>query len=143
MVTFGFTAVGGHLDCLKYMAENGCTPNKLAFTAAIMGDSRACLEYLHKAGLEWDDNMCERAAYSGKNTKRKSPTLSLSSLSLSLLPLLPLLPLLFLLLPLTHHLIILQRELRLFEILIGKRMRNEIHRTPSSPKWPFAHFTIR
>ena len=52
-----FTAIkateGGHLECLAYALEHGCTPSCLAVYVAIKYKRLNCLRYLHKYGCEW------------------------------------------------------------------------------------------
>ena len=40
----------GHLECLKYLHENGCPWTDLACSHAAVNDHLACLKYLHQNG---------------------------------------------------------------------------------------------
>jgi len=44
----------GHLDCLRYLYENGCPCNGYAFRYAAWGGHLECIKYLHEQGCQKD-----------------------------------------------------------------------------------------
>jgi hypothetical protein len=59
----------GHLDCLRYLNENGYKwYDSLAFDSALRGDFVNCLQYMcehNDINYIFDENACAAAAYSG------------------------------------------------------------------------------
>jgi hypothetical protein len=62
-------AVGGHLDCLKYLdvasVRNGCPWHEGTINKAIKGGHRDCLQYAHENGCPWDPDATYTAAWRG------------------------------------------------------------------------------
>ena len=56
---------GGHLDCLKYVHEQGCEWDADTCEAAARGGHLECLKYAHEQGCEWDADTCHSAAIGG------------------------------------------------------------------------------
>ena len=55
----------GHLDCLRYAHEQGCTWDKNTCYRAAENGHLDCLRYAHKNGCPWDKETCEYAALKG------------------------------------------------------------------------------
>jgi hypothetical protein len=56
----------GHLDCLKYVHENGCEwSSNTCLWAARVGQIE-CLKYVHENGCAWNSNTCKNAAKNGQ-----------------------------------------------------------------------------
>ncbi|GFH52444.1 ankyrin repeat domain-containing protein [Chaetoceros tenuissimus] len=55
----------GHLDCLRYLHENGCEWDSHSCRTAAGNGHLHCLRYLHENGCEWDSNSCRTAAGNG------------------------------------------------------------------------------
>ena len=58
-------AKNGHLRCLKYLHEKGCSWDAKTCKLAAAYGHIECLKYLHKNGCPWDEWACERAAAFG------------------------------------------------------------------------------
>lgn len=57
---------GGHLECLRYMRENGCEWSRSDCSATIYAGHLHCLKYFHESGFPLDDpDYCKTAAMSG------------------------------------------------------------------------------
>ena len=57
-------AIGfGHLDCLQYAHENGCTLYQYQWLCEMVavGGYLDCLQYAHENGCLWDEKTCESA----------------------------------------------------------------------------------
>jgi len=48
-------AYGGHLECLKYLHENGCPWDKRACASAAGGGHLECMKYLRENGCPKTD----------------------------------------------------------------------------------------
>ena len=59
-------AMCGHLDCLRYLHEQGCQWHQSTCGAAIRGDHLHVLQYLHEQGCPWSDESCTLAAEFGR-----------------------------------------------------------------------------
>ena len=59
------TARGGHLECLKYLHENGCPWDEETCRGAAYAGHLECLKYAHENGCPWDEDTCEAAANGG------------------------------------------------------------------------------
>ena len=58
-------AANGHVECLVYLHEHGCTwDEKISATAAGNGQLE-CLVYLHEHGCAWGESTCSAAAGNG------------------------------------------------------------------------------
>ena len=55
-------AGGGHLECLKYLHDEGCPWDEVACSSAAEGGHLVCLKYLHDKGYPWDERTCLWAA---------------------------------------------------------------------------------
>ena len=55
-------ARGGHLDCLRYLHEQGCPWDKYTCSEAARGGHLDCLKYAHEQGCPWDDGVIAGAA---------------------------------------------------------------------------------
>ncbi len=58
-------ANAGHLECLKYAHENGCPWDEDTCWSAAVGGHILCLKYAHEQGCPWDGWTCSYAAKSG------------------------------------------------------------------------------
>jgi|688.fasta_scaffold41578_2 hypothetical protein len=58
-------AFKGHLECLKYLHENGCPWDENVCSNAAYNGHLECLKYLHENECPWDENICSNAAYNG------------------------------------------------------------------------------
>ena len=92
--TCWYAALGGHLDCLKYVHillslpspspslsppplslsllmilryahENGCEWDKTTCANAALGGHMECLVYAHESGCPWEADTCSSAAFTG------------------------------------------------------------------------------
>ena len=52
----------GHLECLKYMHDNGFTWYSVAATYAALNGHLDCLKFIHNMGYQWDENTAIYAA---------------------------------------------------------------------------------
>lgn len=57
----------GSLECLKYAHEKGCPWDAETCIQAVMADSLDCLQYAHRNGCSLDEGIVEKAAYDGKS----------------------------------------------------------------------------
>ena len=48
----------GHLECLKYLHENGCPWNELTSFKTVKRGHLDCLKYLHENGCPWNEQTC-------------------------------------------------------------------------------------
>ena len=55
----------GHLECLKYMHENGCPWNELTCNYAASYGHLECLKYARENECPWDSETCSKAAKYG------------------------------------------------------------------------------
>jgi hypothetical protein len=55
----------GHLECLKYLHENGCECDSDTSKMAAFNGHLECLKYAHKNGCKWFSLTCQYAAYNG------------------------------------------------------------------------------
>jgi hypothetical protein len=55
----------GHLECLKYVHENGCQWNSNTCAYAARNNHLECLKYLHENGCKWNTYTHNQAAYNG------------------------------------------------------------------------------
>src|SRR5680860_920011 len=54
-----FTAAkNGHLECLKYAHENGCSWDEITCKSAAENGHLECLKYAHENGCSWDEITC-------------------------------------------------------------------------------------
>jgi hypothetical protein len=60
-----YSAKYGHLDCLKYLHENGCTLSYYATRRAAQNGHLDCLKYLHQNGCPWSHYATRWAAKYG------------------------------------------------------------------------------
>ena len=60
-----FAARYGHLDCLKYLHENGCPWKENATWSAASNGHLDCLKYLHENECPWDKDVTWSAAWNG------------------------------------------------------------------------------
>ena len=58
-------ARGGHLECMKYLHENGCPWDKSVCEAAAEGGHLESLKYLYENGCPWSEWAREAAAEGG------------------------------------------------------------------------------
>lgn len=58
-------AEGGHLDCLIYAVENGCDWNEQVVLAAAQNGHLECLRYTYERGCKWPLNVAAIAAEYG------------------------------------------------------------------------------
>ena len=58
-------AANGHLECLKYLHENGCPWGTYTFYAAVRNGNLECLKYLHENGCSWIEQAKAHAAGEG------------------------------------------------------------------------------
>ena len=58
-------ALAGHLECVKYLHENGCPLDEDTCYAAAKGGHLECVKYLHENGCPWDERTCTKAAKGG------------------------------------------------------------------------------
>jgi hypothetical protein len=58
-------AAGGHLSCLKYAHENGCSWGSYTCSFAAAGGHLSCLKYAHENGCSWGSYTCLKAAAGG------------------------------------------------------------------------------
>ena len=58
-------AGNGHLECLKYIHENGCPWNEHICRIAAGNGRLECLQYAHENDCPWDEDTCSRAATRG------------------------------------------------------------------------------
>ena len=58
-------ALNGHLECLKYAHENGCSWNKHTCSKAAFHGHLECLKYAHENGCPWDKWTSSNAACNG------------------------------------------------------------------------------
>lgn len=56
----------GHLDCLIYAHENGCSWNSDTCEYAAYNGHLKCLTYAHENGCHWDETTCSNAAGNGQ-----------------------------------------------------------------------------
>ncbi len=66
--SYTLAAEGGHLECLKYMHENGCKWDNwsvMSSTRAARNGHLKCLQYMHENGCYMDSRTCSVAAYYG------------------------------------------------------------------------------
>ncbi|ATZ81241.1 ankyrin repeat/4HB MCP domain-containing protein [Bodo saltans virus] len=63
--TCSYAAENGHLECLKYARENGCHWDTYTCSFAVLNDHLVCLKYAHKNGCPWDKYTCQYAAENG------------------------------------------------------------------------------
>ena len=52
----------GHLECLKYMYDNGFEWYSVAATYAALNGHLDCLKFIHQMGFKWDENTAIYAA---------------------------------------------------------------------------------
>jgi hypothetical protein len=64
--TCGRAAAFGHLECLKYLYENGCPWDERVCGSAARGGNLECLKYAHENGCPWNEWACEIAAEGGQ-----------------------------------------------------------------------------
>jgi len=57
-----YAALKGHLECLKYLHEQGCKWDEWTCIYAGYNGHLACLQYAHENGCEWDILTCVYAA---------------------------------------------------------------------------------
>lgn len=55
----------GHLECLKYLHEIGCSWDSYVCTFAVLYGNLNCLKYLHENGCPWNKDTCDNAAEYG------------------------------------------------------------------------------
>jgi len=58
-------ASNGHLDCLKYLHENGCQWYEDTCSHAALNGHLDCLKYAHEQGCSWNEDTCAFAARNG------------------------------------------------------------------------------
>lgn len=59
-----WAAINGHIDCLKYAHENECPWDER--TCKVAGEKQyVCLKYAHEHGCPWNEETCKEAAYQG------------------------------------------------------------------------------
>ncbi len=58
-------ASNGHLDCLKYLHEQGCYLHVETTAYAARNGHLECLKYAHESGFPWDENTTAFAARKG------------------------------------------------------------------------------
>jgi len=58
-------ATHGSLECIKYLAAQGCLWDEFTCVYAAEGGHLDCLRYLHEQGCPWDANTCSYAAMNG------------------------------------------------------------------------------
>ena len=58
-------AENGHIDCLKYLHENGCPWSTETCNKAAQYGHLYCLKYLHQNGCPWSTETCTKAATNG------------------------------------------------------------------------------
>ncbi|ATZ80155.1 ankyrin repeat domain-containing protein [Bodo saltans virus] len=58
-------AQNGHLECLKYAHENGCSWDLFTSSVAARNGHLECLKYAHENGCSWNLFTCENAAQNG------------------------------------------------------------------------------
>jgi hypothetical protein len=58
-------AQGGHLECLQYLHEQGCPCTVWVCSSAAEGGHLACLMYAHEHGIPWHALTCSKAAAGG------------------------------------------------------------------------------
>ena len=63
--TSSLAAEYGHLDCLKYLHENGCSWNEHTCRCAALNGHLECLKYVHENGCPWNEWTCDAAAENG------------------------------------------------------------------------------
>lgn len=56
---------GDHVDCLKYVHENGCSWDYCTCADAAAEGNVKCLQYAHKHGSAWNDAVCSFAGRYG------------------------------------------------------------------------------
>ncbi|ATZ81178.1 ankyrin repeat domain-containing protein [Bodo saltans virus] len=56
----------GHLGCLKYAHEKGCSWDKDTCKYAAQNGHLECLKYAHENGCPWDEYTCTHAAQNGQ-----------------------------------------------------------------------------
>ena len=59
-------SANGHLECLKYLHENGCPWDKETCRYSTWYGHLECLKYLHENGCPLDAVTCANAAYNGQ-----------------------------------------------------------------------------
>ncbi|ATZ80081.1 ankyrin repeat domain-containing protein [Bodo saltans virus] len=60
-----YAAYNGHLECLKYAHENGCSWDEKTCRYAAKNGHFECLKYAHENGCSWDEFTCAQAAENG------------------------------------------------------------------------------
>ncbi|ATZ80083.1 ankyrin repeat/DNA polymerase domain-containing protein [Bodo saltans virus] len=63
--TCAYAAKNGYLECLKYAHENGCPWGLCTCLYAAVNGHLECLKYLHENRCPWDSDTCSRAALNG------------------------------------------------------------------------------
>jgi ankyrin repeat protein len=51
-------AANGHLECVKYLQENGCPWDLDIYTNTAAKGHLECVKYLLENGCSWDEEMC-------------------------------------------------------------------------------------
>jgi hypothetical protein len=59
-------AENGHIECLKYAHKNGCKWNANTCAYAAENGNLECLRYAHENGCKWNANTCTYAALNGQ-----------------------------------------------------------------------------
>jgi hypothetical protein len=59
--TFMNAAIGGSLECVKYLHTSGCEWDESACSMAAKYGHLECLSYLHAHGCPWDKEVCKSA----------------------------------------------------------------------------------
>ena len=63
--TSEMAALNGHIDCLKYLHNNGCPWDNLTCRYASLQGHLECLKYAHSNGCPWNEETCNGAALHG------------------------------------------------------------------------------
>ena len=58
-------AKNGHLECLKYLHENGCPWDEKTCSKAAENGQLECLKYAHEKGCPWNEDTCSCANSNG------------------------------------------------------------------------------
>ncbi|ATZ80111.1 replication factor A/ankyrin repeat domain-containing protein [Bodo saltans virus] len=63
--TCAYAALNNNLECLKYVHENGCHWNSVTCRYAAEKGNLECLKYAHENGCPWNEDTCVYAARHG------------------------------------------------------------------------------